>query len=219
MFENVIIRAHLQTGVISDQFLPLEGFIFYLMMKDKYGEERLPTVPNEMIVKNGHNDFNLPFDRSKINGKLIYHCSFAQWGKNTVEESQSYAKRLDSALTDLIDFKGKRPLIENTRGEYKNYFIKVYYRHCLYVDWYARANVDELKRLLAHATHLGKKTSQGWGSILKWEILPSEKDYSIFNREGRLVRSLPSEMGRFQYGYKAPFWLRDNQARCEMPLT
>lgn len=219
MFEPLRLRAYLQTGMISDQYFPLEGVILYQKMREQFEEDRTTTVSNALNIDSGKADFSLPFATSVYEGKRIYHVSFAQWPKIVAEDFQNYAKRFDVGLSDVIDFKQRRGNVNTISGQYKNQFIKVYYRHAIYVDWYAKGDRAELERLLPHITNLGKKSAQGWGAVLRWEIIPIKKDYSIFNSEGKLVRSLPSQFGKFQYGYKAPFWVRDNQAMCEMPLT
>lgn len=219
MFENLRIRAYLQTGVISDQYLPLEGILLYLKTRGKYESDRIETLPNQLNVKDPISDFRLPFESSRIQDKWVYHCSFAQWASPIAYDTQNYAKRFDVGLSDVIDFKQRRAAVNTIAGAHKNQFIKVYYRHAEYVQWFARSDKRELERLLPHLTNLGKKSSQGWGAVLRWEVTTVPDDLSLYDSNGNPNRSIPNPDSKQWYGYRAPFWLQENQTTCVLPST
>ena len=48
-FKQLRIRAYLQTGVISDQFLPLDGILYYHLTRDMMGEKVI-SKPGESVI-------------------------------------------------------------------------------------------------------------------------------------------------------------------------
>lgn len=209
------IRAHLQTRVISDQYLPLDGVLYALTVREKFGERDF-SLPGENTVPEGASIL-LPFGKhNKKRDSWFYACSFAQWPAETVEYSDSYNKRFDLKESDLVDFRGKRELIDNSRGAYKSYHIKVYARHALYVDWYCTGAKAEIERLLVFATHLGKKTAQGEGAVLRWEVTEWPEDWSVRGPGNKLMRAVPARNG-ILFGLRPSYWLPRHQFNCKLP--
>jgi CRISPR type IV-associated protein Csf3 len=135
-----------------------------------------------------------------------------------VEDQQTYSKRFDLKYSDMIDFGKKLGKVETARGRFKNYHIKVYYRTATYVEWYAHGWRDQIEHLLKFATHLGKKTSQGWGAVLRWEIKNWEADWSVRGfEERRLLRAVPVKGDGFLYGVRPSYWNPKHQFPCKMP--
>lgn len=215
-FQSLRVRAYLQTGVISDQYLPLDGVLYYHAVREKYGEQ-VATRPLKSTVPEW-GKVVLPFlKKSKQSNSWFYACSFAQWPEHTVEASQTYSKRFDTKYSDVIDFKGKVGKIPTSRGRFKNYHIKEYYRHALWVDWYALANKEELEKLLQFCTHLGKKTSQGFGSVLRWELTEWPEDWSVRGPQNKVMRAIPIPRQGFLYGVRPSYWNPKHQFNCLMP--
>lgn len=214
-FQLLRIRAYLQTGVISDQFLPLDGIIYAQYVRDKIGERNF-SLPLENSVPESQK-IDLPFRKANTKSECwFYKCSFAQWPQGTVEDQQTYSKRFDLKYSGLVNFGNKKAHVDNQRGAYKSYHIKVYYRHALYVEWYADGDKEALQHVLRFCTHLGKKTSQGWGAVLRWEITEWPEDWSIRGMGNRLMRSVPAERG-ILYGLRPSYWLPKHQYPCALP--
>lgn len=215
-FEPLRIRAWLQSGIISDQFLPLDSVIYGQYVREQMGDRNF-TVPGASMVPESFS-IQLPFRKSNHKDRnWFYKCSFAQWPEKTYEDHQSYSKRFDLDQSDVIDFAGKRGLVATQSGQYKNYHVKVYYRHALYVDWYADGERKELERILKFCTHLGKKCSQGWGAVLRWEVIQWPEDWSIRGIGGRLMRNVPVNGPGVLYGVRPSYWLPKHQFTCKMP--
>ncbi|MDD5231130.1 MAG: hypothetical protein PHC43_07360 [Candidatus Marinimicrobia bacterium] len=215
MFEPLCIRAYIQTGIISDQFLPLDGILLYHAIREQFGHPDI-ALPGEDITK-GKLKFFLPLAIENEGRKdWFYHCSFARWAPDMREDQQSYCRRFDLKYSDLIDFQGRSQKVNLSSARYKNYFVKVYYRIASWVEWYALGERAEIERFLPFLTHLGKKSSQGWGAVLRWEVEPIESDWSIRNVNCLPMRAIPAEQG-FLYGIRPPYWESDNQFICEMP--
>lgn len=216
-FKPLHIRAYLQTPIISDRFLPLDGIIFNHFIREKFGrrshtESRRSTLPE-------YSGFDLPFlKRNTKEEDWYYAVSFAQFPKHTIRGTHNYAKRFDTYLgADRIDFKGRRGKIDTARGENKNYFFKEYTFNCQYVDWYGRGIKEDVEKLLQFCTHIGKKSSQGCGAVLRWEVNETDKDWYLRNEDGELMRAVPSEKGGVIYGIRPSYWHPRHQAKVLLP--
>src|SRR5690606_10067970 len=142
-----------------------DGLLYYTAVRERLGPQDL-TRPGEHIQPQELGGIRLPFARLNNHsreGNHFYACSFARWPDHTVEGRDHWACRFDVQFSDLVDFGGKRGRVSQASGRYKAYRMPVYYRHALYVDWYARGDRAEIERLLPFCSHLGKKSAQGWG--------------------------------------------------------
>lgn len=216
-FKPLRIRAWLQIGIISDQFLPLDGVIYAHYVREKMGPRNI-TLPLENTVPEGQ-QIQLPFRKANIkNPEWFYKCSFAQWPAETIEDQQTFSKRFDLKWSGLVDFGKKKAKVDNQRGHYKSYHVKVYYRHANYVEWFADGDKDELEQILRFCTHLGKKSSQGWGAVLRWEVTEWPEDWSVRGEGNKLMRAVPTHGKGFLYGLRPSYWLPKHQFNCILPL-
>jgi CRISPR type IV-associated protein Csf3 len=218
MFENLKITCYPACGIVTDETLPIDAIVYFAAMREKYGW-RDADKPG---VKTGGNALRvgMPFKVHQAgSSKWFYAASFAQWSEPVAESTDYWNKRFDSAQSELVNFASKRGKVLIEQGRYKAYHMPVFIRHALEVCWYVVADGDALARLLPFMTHVGKKTSQGWGEVLKWSIEPWHADWSIFDDSGRLMRAIPADgqPGDMLYcGYRPSYWLPCNQAMCRV---
>lgn len=214
-YKPLRITAYLQTPVVSDATLPLDGILLYLTIREKFGFEvaTLPQVPAKIL------DCRAPFDKyyRQLNGKnfWFYKCSFARWVGTTTENTDFWVKRFDEKYADIIDFKNRRGRIETKSGYFKGYRMPVFTRHALAVRWYAVGDMAEIKRLLPFCRSLGKKRSQGYGEVLRWEVESWHSDWSVYSPSG-LMRAVPNEKG-IVCGLRPPYWSPESQTICRLP--
>lgn len=212
-FQPLRITATLRTGVISDNFLPLDAILFYQVMRRAYGPQEM-TTPGAKQMQQGTPP-PMPLDKATINGWWMWTCSFAQWGPHT--DGQSFwTKRFDQTLSDLVDFGGKRGKIDNSSGRYKGYNMPVFYRHALYIRWYATGDLEVIRDLLADVTHIGKKITQGFGRVNAWSVEPWPHSWWLRNDRGKLMRAIP-EAGGTLYGVRPSYWSPRHQTECRLP--
>lgn len=223
-FEPLQITAVLRTAVISDQWLPLDGILFYQQTRDALGAQEMTTPgisslaqPKGEAMKGG----KLPL--KIIHGKeWYYRCSWAQWSEN-VEAKDYWNKRFDSDLSDFVSFSGRRGAVDVGAGQFKAYHQLVFYRSALWVRWYCVGNLAEITRLLSICTNIGKKPAQGWGRVMRWEIKPINNDWSIW-KDSKLMRGIPAfeksenHAGNVAfYGVRPSYWDRRNQIMVILP--
>lgn len=207
------ITATLRTGVMSDNFLPLDAILYYAVFRRAYGPQDV-TLPGAKI-KQAQQPPPMPLSKATVNDWWMWTCSFAQWGPHS--DGQSFwVKRFDQSLEGLIDFRGKRGKIDSSSGKYKGYNMPVFYRHALYVRWYATGDPRDIAALLADVTHIGKKTAQGFGRINRWVVEPWPEQWWLYDGRGKLMRAIPDD-GGILYGVRPSYWSPRHQTPCRMP--
>lgn len=223
-FQPLRVRAYLQTPVISsDKQLPLDGVLYALMLRDKIGiDARVITKSNDNGVREGQQIY-LPLQKSNMREEWWYYkCSFAQFPDHAVEGNESYTKRFDVHLSDMIDFGKRKATVDTARGVYKAVHNKLYYTSALYVDWYCVGDMEAIRKLLRFATNIGKKTSQGWGAVLRWEVTKWHDDWHLRGPETKpgkrkLMRAKYHPQSNVICGMRPSYWLPKHQFPCVIP--
>jgi len=223
-FEPLQITAYLRTPVICDEWLPLDGILFYQQVRDDLGAQELTTPGRSSLAE----PKGQPLQGTKLPLKRIhakdwyYSCSWAQWGP-FADGKDCWNKRFDFSLSDLIDFGKRRGVVNRGSGRYKAYHMPVFYRSALWVRWYCMGDPEKIRFLLSTVTHVGKKSSQGWGRVMQWEIERITKDWSIW-KDGQLMRGIPlyhkpRDYPRrlINYGIRPSYWDRRNQMDLVKP--
>lgn len=213
MYEPLKITAYPRCGIVTDKHLPIDGILFYVAMRQVYGSQVLTTPGKAADVA----VVDLPLEKRTINGDWLYAASFAQWG-NSIDGQGFWVKRFDRKQDHFIDFGTRRGKVIVGQGRYKAYRMPTFYRHALSVSWYVVGDRTEIENLLAHVTHIGKKTAQGNGRIIRWQVEAWSHDWSIYGADGRLMRAIPDENG-ILYGIRPSYWLRKNQIVAALPQS
>lgn len=216
-FTPLRIRAYLQTPVISDKYLPLDGIIFNHFIRYKFGAKAI-TLPRQSTVQK-YSGMDLPIQKRNMNDPDWYYAaSFAVWSPDATRDTVEYVKRFDTDMAvDYADFGRKRAKVDTARGEFKNYFITEYTFNAPYVEWYCRGVKSKIEMLLPFCTHIGKKASQGFGSVLRWTVEQTERDWYKNDNEGNLMRAIPSHKGDVLYGIRPAYWHPRHQAMVLLP--
>ena len=214
------VRAWLRTGVVADEYLPLDGILLYQAHRDLHGAQEM-TIPGE-YTRQGISTLPLGIANPGRKG-WYYQCSWAQWS-HEIEGKDHWNKRFDTKYADLVDFAGRRGKVIVEQGRYRAFHMPVFYRCALWIDWYCIGDEKEIAYLLSTVTHMGKKAAQGWGRITRWEIERADDDWSVW-RDDVLTRGIPAEEAakiggsfRFQnYGIRPSYWKSNNQMLLAMP--
>lgn len=226
-FRPLRVTAWLRTNVISDEYLPLDGIIRDAAMFYHHGfkpvsfpggELRNPNLPTK----------SMPLEKRVRGGIYYYACSFAHPQPWWIAEGIDYwNKRFDFNLSNLINFQGKRGTVNTQSARYRAYHMPVYYRVARKIEWFCFGNKDMIKKYLALVTNIGKKRSQGWGRVAKWEVEYWPEDWSEM-KDGKPMRALPAQEFEGQEGFKfrnyavrPPYYTvghyKPNQMLCIVP--
>lgn len=207
--ESLCVTAYMQTAIVSELALPLDGILYYFAMAERYGQQGATHPGAEHPDK--VTGISLPLARVNEEGpQWFYACSWAQWGPH-VDYQSHWVKRFDLDLADLIDTPKR---VDVASGRYKLYRMPVYCRHATLVRWYVVGHRESIEDLLALVTGIGKKAAHGWGAIARWTIEPSQ-DWSV-RRGDDLMRAIPAIDGLL-IGYRPSYWLPKNQTVCAVP--
>lgn len=208
------VRAWLRTPVVSDAMLPLDGILLYQAMRRKYGPQEA-TLPGTVIVQSEPADVPLKVV-NPAGAEWFYACSFAQWPRSTAEGKAYWEKRVNTKRLDIVDLgRASRVVIE--KGLYRSYHMPVFYRAAPWVEWYGMGDLEAIDRLLRDVWAIGKKASQGWGRIIRWDVVPWMADWSVMAGV-KLMRAVPAE-GGILWGIRPPYWRRENQVPSRMPSS
>ncbi len=210
-YEPLKITAWLRCGVITDTHLPIDAILFYSAMAQLNGPQLVTLPGRNPDAKTA----SLPLKHVEVDGVWFHAASFAQWGPHA-DGQAFWTKRFDQKTAHLVDFRGRRGKVIVGQGRYKAYRMPVFYRHALWVSWYVVGDYVAIQRLLAPMTHIGKKTAQGFGRVIRWEVEPWDHDWSVYGPGGRLMRAIP-ERGGILYGIRPSYWDRRNQVPCRLP--
>ena len=178
--------------------------------------EQLITKPGESSIREGaglYLPFKLAGDRD--DNTWFYNCSFAQWSSDMVEDNSFKVKKLD--FMEYQNYLNTDKKIAIASGKFKAYHIKIYYRHCSYVEWYCIGNPHDIANLLRFCTHIGKNPADGWGEVMKWEIVDWPEDWSIRGAGNKLMRAVPWRDSHIRYGLRPSYWNQRHIFPCKMP--
>lgn len=203
-FEYLKITAFPQTPVISDKYLPFDGILYNTFVRDANEREYINKPRQSSLLPD---TFVLPIERVETDAEHWYYkASFAAWAVGTRRGTHNYAKRFDTHLAvDYADFGKKKAKVDTSRGEFKNYFVKEYTFETPSVSWYVKGDRKALEMLLPFCTHIGKKTAQGCGSVLRWAVESVEAE--VF--EAHFKRLVPDAKGSILYAIRPPYWLTE----------
>lgn len=179
--ENLKIVARLGSPLMGDWTFPIDGVLCALACAKNYPS--LDGVrPNE----------GFEYDPSLVPIEIVPHstwfyaASFAVWGKY-VESQEYWNKRFDYSDAER---RTKADSVDSTLGQYKGYHQRVVIRSTKTLIWYVRGDKRRIQDLLATCVGIGKKTSQGYGSILDWSVNVAAEDNSVFCAN-ILMRAVP----------------------------
>ena len=141
---------------------------------------------------------------------------------NVLETDMTIYKRFDDVSMfkpDIANLSKWTPAIGS--GAYRNNMIKLNILDIRFVRFYARVDIELLKKLLDGLHSLGKKTAIGYGQIKSYEIKEIKEDISVVHR-GKAMRYIPQEfLNSWELlesrAWRPPYWDVHNRAKCAPP--
>lgn len=209
------ITAWLQAPVVGDPLLPIDAVLYYAAHREMLGA-RVVSRSGGLTPSEGERVPTLPL--SICAGETphwYYAASSAIWSEPYADGVDHWTCRFDSQWLHLIDLPTGR--LNTASGRYRGYHMPVYYRAARSVRWYVVGEHEAIMELLCGVSHIGKKTSQGWGAVLGWEVERVDHDWSVTGPQGERMRPIPDPVGEMRIGYRPPYWLPSRQTLCLMP--
>ncbi|MFH1432380.1 MAG: hypothetical protein ABIG84_04135, partial [archaeon] len=173
--EPMKITASLTSPYVSTDYIFLDALISSAVWQDVMGEQAFNIPENKSDV------FYIPLPIKQIGTKEPFYAASICFPKQAVEGTARWRKQTD------IESKKK---IRIGSGEYKRYDMPMPYTSAEEIIFYANGNKEEIERLLQYIPGIGKKRTQGYGNVRKWQVESSEHDYSVV-KDGIPMRPIP----------------------------
>lgn len=221
--QSLRITAHLATPfVVYDAFSPsLDAIIEWYWLKERGLAS--PNPDSDSLVQ-----ADLPLLKGDIQGEWYWCVSSPHY---LLEGQQTTRMRRRWDCHDKhLDWGGKRAKFSTSEGHTKGYDLPNYLRSTPQIDWFAVGDRDEILRLLQQCTGIGKKLSQGFGQVIRWEVQEFDQDWHLWGAAGQLMRPIPVQLltqeipGKIdgitilRWGWRPPARLPCNQEVCAMPM-
>lgn len=210
-FEPMKVTFEMRSPVVTTDYIFLDGLISSAVFKDcvPYYYD-MPENRNELI--------HIPLPLKRYGTKEPFYAASIGFADKIVEGIDHWRKRTE------IESKKK---IQVGSGQYKMYDMPMPTQWAERWIFYANGNIDEVRRLLTtHISAIGKKCSQGFGSVKQIIVKPSEHDWSVV-KDGVPMRPIPVSGAygssldcdvEMYYAYRPPYWHRLNMTQCYMPM-
>lgn len=226
MFKNFTAIAYMRTPIAAVDPIILDSIITAAKTKE--------ILQDEFYA--GANVYGTKAEIDEMLGKILdkksgVYCTSIGLGESR-EFVGNWVKRWDDKNDDIVDFKKGKVRVDVATGHLKNYHMPIVLKSYDAVVFYVRGDMEEIKRLLeSHIYYLGKKGSQGYGQINKWELIEMDEDYSVW-KGNEPMRPIPiSECEEYieekmrgneyldtrLYPLIPPYWRNDNVETCVMP--
>ncbi len=172
-------------------------------------------------------EIHIPMLLRRIGGLEVPACSAPIIGP-APEHVEYFGKRLAVEYADLLA-PGERKVIAITNSVYKSYHLPLIVRPVDRIVWFCVAKRRPILLALRGIKSLGKKRSQGYGVVARWEAEYVDEDYSWYapSEAGRvLMRPLPDcdELPADLIGYRPdfgavqpPYWHPDRYVERVVP--
>lgn len=161
----------------------------------------------------------IPLVRGHINGHEVYRCSSPIF-VGRFDRHEHITKKIDLSRSSMLR-DDELLTINTTGGEFKSYRLPLRVRAMFKIVWFARGDRRELLNVLRRVTHVGNRSSHGWGLVKSWEVQRIDADHSWFaeSTHGQVLMRplpdgphLPQKLRGYQRDFGAcqpPYWHQD----------
>lgn len=224
--KNLKITAHLASSLAAyDDFSPSLDSLLEWLWLDARGLAQ-PNPDSESLI-----EAPIPLAKGEVSGEWYWQVSSPVY-QIEAEETSRFRKRWDPELFGHINWGKRKARIDTSQGPEKNYDLPLYLRSTSAIAWYAVGDADGVRELLAGCRGIGKKRSQGWGQITRWQVEEIEHDWHLWGPGNQLMRPMPVRLmtqallqqridGSFllHWGWRPPGWHQANRELCVMPTN
>jgi hypothetical protein len=135
----------------------------------------------------------IPIERITVDGLPIPLCSSGIYAE-TPQRVEHYSRRFPTERASMLA-PDERGVMQTSGGTFKSFRLPLRIVDTDRVVWFAaiRERPGRLRQLVSKVHGIGKKTSQGYGTVWRWEVEPIERDLSWW-ADGVLMRPLPASI-------------------------
>lgn len=163
--------------------------VFDAILAHRLIHKKLGFVPNKIDDET----FDLLIQDLPLKKNAQGYCAsemFLSQAKVFKESKQFFTKRFEFQNAALIRA-AERGTIDTKRGDYKDFKLPVRVVHVEQVYFFFDTNnIDKCAELINSITHLGKKSSQGFGEVSEIAI----EEEKFFNFDEHVLRPIPLEL-------------------------
>ncbi|MCD8633496.1 hypothetical protein LSE94_17550 [Clostridioides difficile] len=221
MFTNFKVIMHMSSPVAAIDDIILDSIISAAICKECFSEKYYSGKKKYGTKKEIEKSLDLILDKN-----MGVYCTSKAIGNN--EEFVSFwSKQFNSKDIDFVKEKKRgKPRVSIASGHFKAYNNQINLKSYKTITFYVRGDKEKIKKLLKNNINfVGKKNSQGYGEILKYEFLDCDDNYSIF-KDGKLMRPIPfreymklekpiaKENSLKELPIIPPYWRSDHKELC-----
>ena len=218
MFKNFKVIMHMKSPIAVMDNIILDSIISAAACKKILGDDYYA----------GSNTAGTKQMQEKVLGKILdkkynVYCTSYGFGDNK-EFLVNWNKRWDTKYDNYVNLEKKR--VDIGAGYFKNYHMPLIVHSYKTISFYVRGDFEKIKELLEkYINFIGKKSSQEYGEISKYEYLDISEDYSII-KKGKLMRHIPAEYKEklnlkesriMEKSIIPPYWREDYRYLCLIP--
>lgn len=200
------VTAHLLSPLAGEP-PQLDALVIFQQNRHHRIDRSMPAPPQDKgcipIVREWVGDWYV----SRSSSPILEEC---------VETVDHYNRRTPVEHARLLR-EDRRLVVPTGNSWTKSYRFPLRVRNVSRVVWFCVCNPAALRHVLFRITNLGKKVSQGYGIVGKWEVEHTKEDWSWFapaDGNRLLMRPIPLEMnahdvvgGRRDFGACVPpYW-------------
>lgn len=188
MFKNLKITAKMGSPVAITENINLDTLILLGIIKNKMGDDFYNRQDNMLLsIEEVEESLSSVLDKD-----LDVFCASYGFGNNK-EFVTRWGKRFCTKYDDLINFTGRgKQRIETGSGHFKNYHMPLVVKSFKEIIFFARGNLEEIKKALLSVNFIGKKSSQGYGEVREWIFEEIEENLSIVDKDNNPMRNIPA---------------------------
>lgn len=218
--KNLKVTACLLDGRVNsnDGLFNLDSILAYAWMLVHYPD----ILQNRDLRIDNLIEPDLPLAKDK-DGRWKTSLGFYVQYDEIVEHWHKKINDFDAQ--QFVDFKGRRGKIDSRKGEFKAYRMPQLIRVISDIEFYCVGDPIKMQKYLNLVTNIGKKGSQGYGYVKKWEIEEIEDDYTDIGPYGIMrtkpfTGELPTDGQTYQIKkmrLKPPYHLHVDRVPCLIP--
>lgn len=205
----------------SDPYIHLDSFVSYAAAVETVGVEGLDKLDDGGEPEYWEDE--MPFEQYQVDDEWVWATSAAHLpGEddelNGIEHWST--TRWRSRFDHDPKHQTKETQINISSGEFKSYNAALPYAAANSLRFFFEGDADRVQELIdTHVPAIGKKRSQGFGSIKETKVMQADEIESAIYYNGRVLRSLPTQfapkiMPGVRYERRTvrpPYWHAANQ--------